>query len=143
MSTIEPDVSSRINAASQPGKFFLRNELVLGRAAMLSKPRLLPLHCTAPVSAAPAAPPKLPLLSHRHARPTLPTFFHLCAVFAGAAAVEAAFGGRAPLAVAGLITPGVKLSQAPLWLQLAIALFAVGGSGIFSGFDSNKDPDTY
>ena len=34
---IEPDVTEKISPIQEPGKFFLRGELVLGRSAMLSK----------------------------------------------------------------------------------------------------------
>ena len=37
ITAIEPDVEGRIKPTEEPGKFFLRNELVLGRSAMLSK----------------------------------------------------------------------------------------------------------
>lgn len=37
ITAIEPDADSRIKPTQEPGKFLLRNELVLGRAAMLSK----------------------------------------------------------------------------------------------------------
>ena len=39
---IEPDVNSKISIADEPGKWFLRQEVVLGRLAMLSEYQLLP-----------------------------------------------------------------------------------------------------
>lgn len=42
ITAIEPDVEGRIKITEQPGKFFLRNELVLGRSAMLSELRQTP-----------------------------------------------------------------------------------------------------
>lgn len=97
--SIEPDTDQRISLTRTPGKFFLRSELVLGRAAML--------------------------------------------IFAGSALAELTWGGQAPLAHVGLMTPGTPLALAPLWLKLGIALFGAGSLGLFSGFDSNKDADTY
>jgi Chlorophyll A-B binding protein len=96
---IEPDVEGRIKPTEEPGKFFLRNELVLGRSAML--------------------------------------------IFAGAAVLEKIFGGQSPLAHFGLIDPGHPVSMAPLWLKAGIVLFTAGGIGVFSAFNTNKDPDTY
>jgi hypothetical protein len=99
ITAIEPDVEGRIKPTEEPGKFLLRNELVLCRAAML--------------------------------------------IFAGACVLERIYGGQSPLAHFGLITPGAPLSMAPLWLKAGIAVFGLGGFGIFSAFNTNKDPDTY
>lgn len=99
ITAIEPDVEGRIKPTQEPGKFFLRNELVLGRSAML--------------------------------------------IFAGAAVLEKVFGGQSPLAHFGLISPGAPLSMAPLWLKLGITVFSLGGFGLFSAFNTNKDSDTY
>lgn len=96
---IEPDVEERIQPTKEPGKFILRNELVLGRAAML--------------------------------------------IFAGACILEYVWHGQSPLAHAGLITPGTSLSASPIWLKAGIVLFALGGFGVLSGFDTRKDADTY
>lgn len=57
--------------------------------------------------------------------------------------LEYVWRGESPLAHIGLITPGVPLSMAPLWLKFGISIFAIGGLGFLSGFDTNKDPDTY
>ena len=65
------------------------------------------------------------------------------AVFAGAVVMEFAWGGESPLAHMGLITPGVSLTQAPIWLKIGMGLFVAGGLGLFSLNDTNQDPDTY
>jgi hypothetical protein len=99
ITAIEPDVESRIKPTEEPGKFFLRSELTLGRAAML--------------------------------------------IFAGAMVLEMMYGGQSPLAHFGWITPGYPIGMAPLWLKIGITVFTLGGFGLFSAFNTNKDPDTY
>ncbi|GAB4818124.1 hypothetical protein N2152v2_005170 [Parachlorella kessleri] len=96
---IEPDVDSKISIADDPGKWFLRQEVVLGRLAML--------------------------------------------IFAGAMGAEFLWNGEAPLAHLGLITPGVPLTQAPLWLLAGIGLFGAGALGVFSAGGTRKDDDTF
>lgn len=39
--------------------------------------------------------------------------------------------------------PRLPALQAPSWLKFFLGLFVVGGLGVFSGFGSNKDPETY
>ena len=61
-------------------------------------------------------------------------------LFAGAALVEALNGGRAPLAVFGIIIdPAAPLSAAPALVKAGIVLFAANGLGVFSGFNTRKD----
>lgn len=60
-------------------------------------------------------------------------------IFAGAAVVEALNGGRAPLAVFGIINPAAPLSAAPALVKAGIVLFAMNGLGVFSGFNTRKD----
>ena len=56
---------------------------------------------------------------------------------------EFLWNGEAPLAHLGLITPGVPLTQAPLWLLAGIGLFGAGALGVFSAGGTRKDDDTY
>ncbi|GAB4813525.1 hypothetical protein N2152v2_000571 [Parachlorella kessleri] len=63
--------------------------------------------------------------------------------FAGAMAIEFFLKGGSPLAYFKLIVPGVPMSAAPAWLKVAISLFLAGAVGVFSAFNTNKDPQAY